>query len=91
MSARTYPRDVWVLTPTFAPKQVTVTRRYPSSFTDYGDVTEKGKLYRPDEMHPTKRVALDEGWKRIQAAQDDLDKRAARLTKKRDNLIKAGG
>ena len=92
MSARTYPRDIWVLTPSYAVKQVTVVSGYRSyGSVDYGDITESTKLYRPDEMHVTKADAIVAGWDSVARVQADIDKRCQNLDKKRANLNKASG
>ena len=90
MSARTYPREVWVLTPSFNPKQVTVVEAYGSSNYDYGDVTATGKLYYCETMFPTKELAVAAGWGAVAVIQAGLDKRAASLLKKRAALTQAG-
>jgi hypothetical protein len=90
MSDRTYPRQVWVLLPSFKPVEVTVVKRYASyNSADYGDLTEKGKLYDVESMHQTKDDAIAAGRKKCKALQDDIDKRQATLNKRWDALDKA--
>lgn len=88
--SRTYPRDVWVLMPSFAPKKITVVKRYLSySMTDYGDLTEKGKLYPVEDMHPTIDAAIVAGRAKIAALQADIAKRQETLNKRIAALDKA--
>ena len=89
MSERTYPRAVWVLMPSFKPKEVEVVRKYGSNYHDYGDLTAAGKLYAPFDMFPTKRAAIEAGWLRVDKQKADLDKRLCAIKKKRDQLQKA--
>ena len=90
MSARTYPRDIWVLTPSYAVKKVTVVGAYRSySATDYGDLTSTSKLYSSVQMHATKADAIAAGRASILKIQADIDKRLSNLHKKCDNLRKA--
>lgn len=89
---RTYPRKVWVLTPSFKPVEVEVVKRYSSWMrTDYGDLTEKGKCYPVSEMHDTKEAVIAHGRKQCAKNQADIDKRIANLKKKLDALNKAEG
>lgn len=76
--------------PSHKPVEIEIVKKYGTwGNTDYGDMTVKGKLYDVEKMHLTKQDAIDAGWKMIELAQADLDKRAITLTKKRDALIKA--
>jgi hypothetical protein len=90
MSEREYPRKVWVLMPSFKPVEVTVVEKYGSySLADYGDVTEKGKLYPVEAMHPTKDAAITSGREKCKALQADIDKRQDTLNKRISALDKA--
>jgi hypothetical protein len=85
--ARKYPRDVWVLTPSFKPKQVTVVQSYTSwNGVDYGDVTATGKRYMVDDMHTTLEAAIAHGRARLVQAQARVDGMAEVIIKKRRQL-----
>lgn len=87
---RTYPRDVWVLSPAYIPKQVTVVAKSVAwSSLDYGDRTAGGKCYRPEDMHETKESAIQRGRALIQARQEWLAKQEALLAKRSKTLDKA--
>ena len=92
MSSRTYPRDVWVLQPSFKPVQITVTKKY-GSYTnyDYGDLSDKGKLYAPESMFESKGAAIADGRERCAKLRADLEKREENLCKKIAALNKAEG
>lgn len=90
MTQRTYPRQAWVLQPSFRPKEVTLVRRaFAYSPTDYGDTADTGKDYAPEDMFPTKADAIAEGKKRLDEQQAKLDKMQANLDKRRATLKKA--
>ncbi|MFS2027085.1 hypothetical protein [Massilia sp. CT11-137] len=87
---RQYPRDVWVLSPAYIVKQVTVVRKCGwSTITDYGDVTEAGKIYRPEAMHASKEDAIAWGRAQIAARGEYLAKQHALLDVRRIKLDKA--
>ncbi len=87
---RIYPRKAWVLTTSFNPKEVIITGPYEwHSSYDYGDMTDAGKLYPVEDLHPTMQDAIAQGWKDVKRIQADLDKRAVALGKKRATLNKA--
>ena len=87
MSNRIYPRKAWVLQPSFKPKEVELIKPYRSfGGADYGDLTAESKLYAASEMFDTMRAAVDEGWRRIEKQQADLDKKAANLAKRKKAL-----
>lgn len=90
MNERTYPYTAWVLTPSFKPKEVTLVRHYMAfGGQDYGDLTESGKMYGVTEMFPTKRAAVDEGWRRVGKQKADLDKKLIGIAKRRKALQEA--
>lgn len=92
MSERVYPRKVWVLTPSFKPKEVEVVRPYVSyGSQDYGDLTAATKLYAVSEMFDSKRAAIDEGWRRVDKQKADLDKKLIGIAKRRKALQAATG
>lgn len=83
--SRIYPRKVWVLLPSFKPKEVEVVKRYGSA-TDYGDLTAAGVNYMPSEMYESQQEAVENGYRRLCEQQSALDKRQANLRKKRATL-----
>lgn len=87
---RKYPRDVWVLTPAYSVKQVTVVKQSMAwSGTDYGDETESGKRYPAQDMHATKAAAIAHGRQQIVARSEYLAKQEALLDKRLAKLHKA--
>lgn len=89
MSERTYPRNAWVLAPSFKPVEVELIKPYGSNYHDYGDLTAASKLYAPSEMHDSKALAIAAGWALVEKQQAKLDKMALTLGKKRAALTKA--
>lgn len=87
---RQYPRDVWVLSPAYIVKQVTVVKRsYSYSNTDYGDETADRKRYLPENMHDTKAAVIEHGRKLIDARREYLAKQVALLDTRAAKLDKA--
>jgi hypothetical protein len=90
VSKRQYPRQAWVLLPSFKPKEVTIVKRYGSwSGTDDWDVAEGGKLYRKDSLFPTMTDAIAFGRIEVEKQQADIAKRQERLIKRIAALDKA--
>lgn len=86
---RVYPRTVWVLTPTFVPKQVEIVSRYKSTVhLDY-DVTANGKAYHLSEMHATEAGAIAHGVAQVEKQYKDLEGRKIKIEKRHANLIAA--
>lgn len=89
---RTYPREAWVLQPSFKPVKVVLVKKYDSwSGEDIGDFSDKGKLYSPESMFDSKEKAIEEGRNRCAKISADLDKRTDNLCKKIATLDKAEG
>lgn len=87
--SRIYPRQVWVLQPSMKPIEVTVVKGYSSwNRVDYGDITEKGKIYPLSDIFPTKDAAIQAGRDACKKAQADIDKRIENLRKKLAQLDK---
>jgi hypothetical protein len=85
MSETTYPFTAWTLTPSFAPKEVTLVKRgYYESY----HVTTGGKHYLNSDLQANKAECIKAGWRRIDEQQAVLDKRAAAIEKKKLNLTK---
>lgn len=89
MSERTYPYKAWVLQPSFKPKEVELVKPYVAWSDHYGDETASKKVYRLNEIFPSKEKAIEEGWRRIKRQEADLDKRQESLNKKKTALTKA--
>jgi hypothetical protein len=91
-TTRTYPRQAWVLQPSFKPKEVTITQPYSSwGGASEWDLAEGGKHYHHTDLHPTKAAAIAAGREKLVAAQADVDKRQATVTKRAAALDKAEG
>jgi len=89
-SPRKYPRNVWVLTPAFKPKEITVISAYSSwNYADYGDMAAGGKRYAVENMHATLADAIAAGRAALVKAQADTDKRQETINKKARALDKA--
>lgn len=90
MKKRTYPYLGWILQPSFKPVQIELVKKYDSySTVDYGDMVASGKLYRVNELFPSKAAAIAEGRARVKKQQADLDKKQASLQKRITALDKA--
>lgn len=89
MTKRTYPRSVWILRASMKPVEVTVVKNYGSPYTDYGDLTEAGKLYPVSEMYPTKADAIAAGRRQLGAQEVRLALQSQRIAKRRAALDKA--
>jgi len=90
MTTRTYPRTVWVLQPSFKPKQVTLVEAYSSwSDEEYGDFSESRRLYRREEQFFRQKDAIAAGRALLAKQQIDLDKKQANIAKKTAALDKA--
>lgn len=86
MTARTYPRDAWVLTPSMKPKKVRIIKPYRSFGQDYGDVADTGTPYMTHQMHETCEAALDWALKDLARQQEKINKMQAMLDKRRETI-----
>lgn len=92
MSKRKYPRQAWVLTPSFKPKEVTIEKGYASwrGASDW-DIAEGGKQYHVDTLFDSKAAAIANGREQVIKTQADIDKRQLNLNKRIAALDKAEG
>lgn len=91
-SNREYPRQVWVLMPSFKPVQVTVVKPYDSwSSVDYGDLTDAGKLYGITKMFASLDDAISAGRRGLSAQEVKIALMSEKIQKKRTALDKAEG
>lgn len=91
MSARQYPRQAWVLLPSFKPKEVTIIEKahpYSSMFSDW-DKAEGGKTYHVDKLHPSITAAIADGREQVKKMAADIAKRQASMEKRIASLDKA--
>jgi len=91
MRKRQYPRQAWVLLPSFKPKEVTITQRsHPHStmFEDW-DLASDGKSYHFEKLHPSKGAAIAAGRELIEKARADIAKRQDTMNKRIVALDKA--
>jgi hypothetical protein len=87
---RQYPREVWIVSPAYIVKQVTVTgQASPWSNIEYGDRDQRGKHYALDAIHETKQGAIDWGRNQIATREVYLEKQHALLDARRIKLDKA--
>jgi len=91
MSKRQYPRQAWVLLPSFKPKEVTIAQRsHPHStmFEDW-DLASDGKSYHFEKLHPSLAAAIASGREQVVKMQADIEKRRATMEKRIASLDKA--
>ncbi len=88
--SRTYPYKAWVIQPSGKPKEVELTKAYVSWGGNWkGDITDSGKHYHVDHLHPTKDAAIASGLAALDVQQAKLTKQQTTLDKKRATLIAA--
>lgn len=90
---REYPRQAWVLLPSFKPEEVTVTgpsHPYSTMFEDW-EATSKGKGYHLKSLFESKAAAIENGREQIEKQRADLAKRQNTLNKRIAALDKAEG
>lgn len=86
MSEKEYPFKAWVLTPSFAPKEIELVE---GSTTVAGyHITASNKYYHESQLFETKRNAVADGWIKISEQQSALDKRVQGIAKKKATLTK---
>ncbi|MFS2027111.1 hypothetical protein [Massilia sp. CT11-137] len=91
MSKRQYPRQAWVLLPSFKPKELTITQRshpYSSMFESW-DLASDGKSYHFEKLHPNKDAAIAAGRDLIEKARANIAKRQETMNKRIAALDKA--
>lgn len=84
----TFPYNGWVLTPSYKPKQVTVT----GEAVAYGlyrewHVTDTGNSYHHTHIHETREQAVAHGHAALDAQKLRIEKQQANLEKHRKNLM----
>lgn len=91
MSEQTFPFDAWELRSNFTPKKVTVVSEYKSVFDDSANfyLTDTSRYLFKTEVFATREEAIAFGWRKVAAAEADIQKRGERLAKKAANLRKA--
>lgn len=84
-----FPYKAWVLTPSFALKEVTIVREHwwASKYRETGG----GKAYRVDGLYPTKSAAIRAGRELVEKRRQDLAKRQQRIDRLSAALDKAEG
>jgi len=91
MSKRQYPRQAWVLLPSFTPKKINIiepAHAYSSMFADW-DRDDTGKTYHVDKMFPSVGDAIAAGREQVVKMQADIEKRRATMEKRIASLDKA--
>lgn len=92
MGKRQYPREAWVLLPSFKPKAVTIIKPYGAMSSLEGwDVADTGKHYHIDQLHASKGAAVAAGRAKIEVLTADIAKRQDTLSKRIAALDKAEG
>jgi hypothetical protein len=85
---RQYPREVWVLSPAYIPKQITIVKS-GYVYADKYDRDANGKSYKVEALHDTKQAAIEWGRQQIAAREEYLAKQHALLDARRIKLDKA--
>jgi len=90
MSKRQYPRQAWVLLPSFKPKEITIVNPYRTGQGEEDwDVAEGGKFYHKDHLFPSMSAAIAYGRAQVEKQAADIEKRQAMLDKRTAALDKA--
>lgn len=85
--SKSYPYQAWVLTPSFAPKEVTIVE--PSFWSTHGWVpTISGKHYHESEVFDSKELAIKGGWSRLEDQETAIQKKIDSINKKKSVLTK---
>lgn len=85
--SKSYPYQAWVLTPSFAPKEVTIVE--PGRWSTAGWLpTIAGKHYHENEVFDSKNLAIEGGWSRLQEQEDAIQKKLDSINKKKSTLTK---
>ena len=91
MKKRKYPRQAWVLQPSFKPKEITIVKRaygYSSTYSGY-DEADTGKTYHTVNLFDTKAAAIAAGREQIKKLQTDIARRQETVSKRIAALDKA--
>lgn len=88
MEPQTYPFNAWVLTPSFKPKEVTITGPYISTAPDWLE-SDTRNIHHKNELYPSKAVAIAMGRELLVKQKAALEKRQANINKKHAALDKA--
>ena len=87
---RSYPYKAWILLPSFKPVEVEFVKTYEAfGGQDYGDLTDKGKIMRRDEIHASKSEAIKVGHERLAKSRAQIAKLQLGHDKKLEALKKA--
>ena len=83
MRKRQYPRQAWVLLPSFKPKEVTIVKHYANwgPGMDW-DSSDSGKDYNVDKLFETKADAITAARDLIEKARADIAKRQEMMNKR---------
>ncbi|MBP3934475.1 MAG: hypothetical protein J6D44_11480 [Pseudomonas sp.] len=85
--SKSYPYQAWVLTPSFAPKEVTIVE--PGGWaTDGWLPTIAGKHYHESEVFDSKDLAIEGGWSRLEEQEAAIQKKLDSINKKKSILTK---
>lgn len=85
--SKSYPYQAWVLTPSFAPKEVTIVE--PGRWAaDRWLPTISGKHYSESEVYDSKVLAIKGGWSRLEEQEAAIQKKLDSINKKKSTLTK---
>ncbi|MNU46265.1 hypothetical protein D3C71_351230 [compost metagenome] len=83
------PRKVWVLMPSFKPKQIEVETFKTSGIWGDWYHMASGKGYHARDVYESKQDAIEEGFKQLEDRSQYLDKQLEKQAKRREALMKA--
>lgn len=94
-TSRTYPYKGWILTSSYAVKEITLVRPVRvAGGSDWGDEDDAGVKRRLQEIHPTQKIAVTVGRARLAIDEADIARRKVQNDKRRvalDRFAKAAG
>jgi hypothetical protein len=80
------PCKAWVLTPSYAPKEVELVER-DTSYSGYF-TSATGTHYFTTDLYTSKAEAIESGWRKLDDQMNALRKREAAIIKKKATLTK---
>lgn len=86
MTERTYPRQAWVLMPSFKPVEITLEKLASASGYKGYESSEKGKIYHISDLYETKEAAIAAGHFKCEIDEQKASKIHAKVYKRRQAL-----
>lgn len=85
--SKSYPYQAWVLTPSFAPKEVTIVEPGRWDSSDWRRTTTD-KRYYESEVFDSKELSIEGGWSRLEEQEAAIQKKIDSINKKKSILTK---